>query len=210
MTKYQKMFYDIKHTSDYKTVGEDIDYKVIVDDEAKEIILQFEESDSRQDWKHNFMFLPWILKLDGKVVWTTHGYACAYSSAKDEPMNDFMKAVSEHGDYKWSIRGWSFGSAMAKIAVRHFHILTKLRIDEEVTYGDVKCWLNPFSFLNARKWCCDIKEFASVNDFVTWQVPFFSRTNKCKVGGKFHIKDILRTEYNHTHYEEYDYSEYEG
>ena len=42
MTKYQKMFYDIKHTSDYKTVGEDIDYKVIVDDEAKEIIFQFE------------------------------------------------------------------------------------------------------------------------------------------------------------------------
>lgn len=49
MTRYQKIFKDIKETSDYKTVGEDIDYKIVVDDERREVILQFEESDSRQD-----------------------------------------------------------------------------------------------------------------------------------------------------------------
>ena len=80
MTRYQKIFKDIKETSDYKTVGEDIDYKIIIDDVNREVILQFEESDSRQDWKHNLMFIPWILNLDGHKVLTTHGYACAYKS----------------------------------------------------------------------------------------------------------------------------------
>ena len=35
MTYYQQLFYEIKHTRDYKTVGEDIQYKIIVDDEKK-------------------------------------------------------------------------------------------------------------------------------------------------------------------------------
>ena len=209
MNKYQKMFYDIKNTSDYKTVGEDIDYKVIVDDEAKEVVLQFEESDSRQDWKHNFMFLPWLLKLEDRYVITTHGYACAYSSAKGEPMTDFLEKIAEHIDYKCCIRGWSFGSAMAKIATRHFYIKTNLSLDEEVTFGDVKCWFNPFAFLLSRKWCKDRKEFVTVNDFVTWQVPFFVRTRKCEVGDRFSFKKIFNTEYMHTHYEEYNYSKYE-
>ena len=35
MTKFQQMFYDIKNTRDYKTVGEDIDYKVWADHEKR-------------------------------------------------------------------------------------------------------------------------------------------------------------------------------
>lgn len=59
MTKYQKLFYEIKKTNDYKTVG-------------------------------------------------------------NIPIDEFDKATSDYWNYKWIIRGWSFGSAMAKIAERHF------------------------------------------------------------------------------------------
>lgn len=209
MTKYQKAFYDIKNFGDYDVVGEDIDYKVIVDNEAKEVILQFEESDSREDWKHNFMFLPWLLKLDGKYVITTHGYACAYKSACDLPLNEFCKAVEEHKDYSKTIRGWSFGSAMAKIALRHYYIRNKEAVDECYTYGDVKCWLNPFIHILSDKYAVLIHNFVTANDFVTWQVPFYWRMNKAKTGAGFKLKEILKTEYYHTHYEEYDYSDYE-
>ena len=40
MTKFQQMFYDIKNTRDYKTVGEDIDYKVWADYEKRKIVIQ--------------------------------------------------------------------------------------------------------------------------------------------------------------------------
>ena len=35
MTEEQQKFYDIKNFSDYKVVGEDIDYTIIVDDTKK-------------------------------------------------------------------------------------------------------------------------------------------------------------------------------
>ena len=49
MTKFQKMFYDIKNTRDYKTIGENIDYKVWVEHENRKIIMQFEESNGTID-----------------------------------------------------------------------------------------------------------------------------------------------------------------
>ena len=227
MTPEQQKFYDIKNTSDYQVVGEDIDYKVFVDAEKKEIVLLFKESDSREDWKHNFQFLPWPLKLTGKgvklmneritdkgkIVWTTRGYACAYKSTNAVPVQELLEQSAKHLDYDIVIRGWSFGSAMAKIAARHliylFHAFRpKYTIDELTTYGDVKCWANPF--YSAKKDCKRIREYVTANDLVTWAVPFYRRDTKCKVGPRFSICRLFQTEYNHTHYEEYDYSKYEG
>ena len=210
MTEEQKKFYDIKHTSDYRTVGEDVDYLVTVDQEKKEIILQFEESDSRTDWKNNFCFLPWPLKLDDKIVWTTRGYAKAYKSAGNIPIDEFEKATTDYSGYFFVIRGWSFGSAMAKIAARHFIIRTGKRckfLDELTTYGDVKCWLNPF--YSIKNHVVRLREYVCTNDLVTWCIPFFRRDKTCLVGGRLSIKKLFKTEYNHTHYEEYDYSGWE-
>ena len=89
MTKYQQIFYDIKNTRDYNIIGKNIDYKLIVDHKKKEIILQWEESRQNTDWLLNFLFIPCPLKLDKKYVWTTLGYALAYSSCKNEPMDLF-------------------------------------------------------------------------------------------------------------------------
>lgn len=206
MTPEQQKFYDIKHTSDYKVVGEDIDYKVFVDHEKKEVVLQFEESDSREDWKHNLQFLPWPIKLGDKWAWTTRGYAIAYKSTKDQPLYDLIntwwETRAEEMPYKLCIRGWSFGSAMAKIAARRAGI----QIDELTTYGDVKCWLNPFyKAKNVKR----LREYTTANDFVTWCVPFFHRERKCKVGPRFSIKEVLHSDRYHQNYEEYDYSKWE-
>jgi hypothetical protein len=213
MTPEQQKFYDIKHTSDYKTVGEDIDYKVFVDHDKKEVVLQFEESDSREDWIHNFQFLPWPLRLDDKIIWTSRGYACAYKSASDTPLFDWFAQYLriKEPDYKLCIRGWSFGSAMAKIAARHFTIMSGYKdwkvLDELTTYGDVKCWVNPFYSL--KKHVRVLHEYACINDGVTWCLPLYWRDKTSRVGPKFSIRDLFKSEYYHTHYEEYDYSKYE-
>lgn len=227
MTPEQEKFFYLKNYTDWDTAGEDVGYKVFVDHGPKEVVLQFQESNSREDWKHNLQLLPWPLKLTGngvktgskgakdkgKIVWTTRGYACAYKSTQGKPVQEFLEEASRHLDYKLVIRGWSFGSAMAKIAARHIIFLFEelhpdYTIDELTTYGDVKCWANPF--YSSKKHCKQIREYVNDNDMVTWCEPFYRRDTKNKVGPRFSFKEVIRSEYHHTHYEEYDYSKYEG
>ncbi len=207
--KDQDVFYHLKYTYDYEVVGDDLDFKIIVNNEDKEIILQYEETDSEQDWKNNYRFLIWPLNLDGKIIWTTHGYARVYKSAQNIPIDTFCRFIDFYPDYKIIIRGWSFGSAMAKITARHFVIRTggEVLIDELTTFGDVRCWLNPFFSL--KKYCKRIREYVTSNDMITWCVPFYSRDVTCKVGDKFSLKRLKNSENYHTHYEDYDYSKWE-
>ncbi len=207
--KDQDVFYHLKYTYDYEVVGDDLDFKIIVNNEDKEIILQYEETDSEQDWKNNYRFLIWPLNLDGKIIWTTHGYARVYKSAQNIPIDTFCRFIDFYPDYKIIIRGWSFGSAMAKITARHFVIRTggEVLIDELTTFGDVRCWVNPFFSL--KKYCKRIREYVTSNDMITWCVPFYSRDVTCKVGDKFSLKRLKNSENYHTHYEDYDYSKWE-
>lgn len=210
MTEEQKKFVDIKHYSDYKTIGLDVDYAVIVDAEKKEVILQFEESDSRIDWLNNFLFIPWPLKLAGKTVWTTLGYARAYKSTHGKPVEEFILECCDHPDYSRIIRGWSFGSAMAKIASRHFVTSQKhcsVKLDELTTYGDVKCWVNPIC--RYTKQIKRVREYTTSNDLVTWCVPFYHRDKANKVGPRLSLRELFKTEQYHTHYELYDYTKWE-
>ena len=209
MSPEQKKFYLLKKTRDYEVIGKDLDYKIMVNDEAKEVIIQFEESDSDEDWKNNYLFFPWPLKLDNKIVWTTYGYAKVYKSAQNIPFNEFYKQIEEHPDYKILIWGWSIGSAMAKITARHFEIRTggKKKIDELTTWGDVKCWYNPF--YSVKKRCVRIREYVNINDLVTWCIPICRRDVTCRVGDKYSFKKSLNSEYYHLNYHECDYSKWE-
>ena len=208
MTEEQKKFYCIKYTYDYEVIGRDLDYKIMVNDETKQVIIQFEETDSKEDWVNNYLFIPWPLKLDNKIVWTTLGYARVYKSAKDIPFNDFYKQIQEHPDYQIVIWGWSFGSAMAKIVARHFSIRTngKVLIDELTTFGDVKCWYNPF--YSVKKNCKKIREYVQSNDMITWCIPICRRDINCRVGDRFDLRKLKNSENYHISYENCDYSEW--
>ena len=111
-------------------------------------------------------------------------------------------------EYTRIIRGWSFGSAMAKIAARHFVTrYAHVALDELTTFGDVKCWLNPFN--THTKKIRRVREYITPNDMVTWCVPFFHRDRTNKVGPALRLRELIHTEQYHTHYEEYDYSKWE-
>lgn len=195
-------FIEIKKYKGYRKIGNDLDYIVIINHEEKTVILQFEESTTKTDWKNNFSFLPARLKIGKSYIWTTHGYKRAYD---DSPVSEFERSCINYPDYKRIIRGWSFGSAMAKIAAVQF-TQSGASLDELTTFGDVKCFLNPFIKLKNIK---RIRQYVTPNDFVTWCVPFYHRTNKCTVGDKFSFKKIFKTEYYHTNYDKYDYSDFE-
>lgn len=209
MTEEQRKFYYIKRTSDYEVIGEDLDYKIMVNHDSKEVIIQFEESDSNEDWRNNCLVFPWPLKLDNKVVWTTYGYAKIYKSAENIPIDQFMEQIEKYPDYKVVIWGWSLGSAMAKIIARHLIIRSggKIQIDELTTYGDVKCWYNPFFSL--KKNVVRIREYVTWNDTITGCIPICRRDKTCRVGEKWSARKSKDVEYYHTHYYEYDYSMWE-
>lgn len=205
-SKEQQLFIDIKTTKGFLEIGDDLDYKITVNDETKEVILLFEHTNGNEDWHNNYLFFAWPLNLDGHIVWTSYGYAKMYKSANNVPFDEFYRLTEEHPDYKVVIRGWSLGSAMAKIAARHFSYRApkgKL-IDELTTYGDVKCWYN--LFYSVKKHCKNIREYVNVNDYITWFLPFCRRDVKNKVGAKFSFKEVKRADYLHEHYEEFDYS----
>lgn len=219
MTKEQQRFYDVKHYSDYTTVGGNIDFAIIIDDSEKKVILQFEESENfdphkkdffHQDWVENFLFIPWLVKLDNKHIWTTLGYAMGYKSTQDIPINAWFKECLKRPDYMRVIQGYSFGSAMAKLSAIHHKIRTGEKVAELWTWGDVKCLLNPFKKWQnyAEKCQC----YACPNDGVTRCVPFFSRfwNSKRKVGPSFNLfKMLFHTSDYHADYDLYDYSKYE-
>ena len=207
-TKTQQLFYRIKRTRDYMVIGEDLDYKIMVDHEAKKVIIQFEETDSDEDWHNNYLICPWPLKLDGHVIWTTYGYAKIYKSADDVPIDEFCELLEQYPDYKAVIHGWSLGSAMAKLLARHYIIRSPkgTKIDEFITFGDVKCWFNPFYSL--KKNCVEIREYVNSNDMITWCIPFYRRDVKCRVGDRFNFSKLKNSQYYHTHYEECDFSKW--
>ncbi len=210
MTIEQEKFNRIKTDSDYNVCGYDVDFKVYTDDEKKEVVLQYKESDSKLDWLFNLLFIPFPLVLRSdykkKIVWTSLGYAIAYKSTDNIPMIRLMQAALKAPHvYRIVIRGWSFGSVMAKITDRNMEIYSLYPVDELTTFGDVKCWVNPFYKSKARM----VHEYTTSNDTVTWCVPFYFRDKKCKVGPKFSIREMFRSEYYHTHYEDFDYTEYE-
>ena len=205
----QQKFYDIKKTRDYKEIGEYLDFKVTVDDEAKEIIVLYEESIDDEDYNNQKYVFPWPLKLDDKTIWTTYGYAKIYKSSMNIPIDIAWREWENHPDYKLIMRGWSLGSVMAKITARHFLIRAPegTMIDELTTFGDIKCWLNPFFSL--KKDCVKIREYTNINDVITWLFLFYRRDVKNRVGGKLQFKKLFDCEYVHTHYEECDFSKWE-
>lgn len=208
LTREQRLFYGIKYTYDYDVIGADLDYKVTIDHEAKTVTIQFEETDSDEDWKNNYLFFPWPLKLDNKIIWTTYGYAKIYKSAKNVPIDRFSELLERYPDYQSIILGWSLGSAMAKILGRHYIIRSPkgTKIDQFTTYGDVKCWYNPFYSL--KKHCVRIREYVNSNDMITWCIPFCRRDVKCRVGDRWNLGKLKNSQYYHTHYEDCDFTKW--
>ena len=158
--------------------------QITVDDEAKEIIVLYEESIDDEDYNNQKYVFPWPLKLDDKTIWTTYGYAKIYKSSMNIPIDIAWREWENHPDYKLIMRGWSLGSVMAKITARHFLIRAPegTKIDELTTFGDIKCWLNPFFSL--KKDCVKIREYTNINDVITWLFLFYRRDVKNRVGGK--------------------------
>ena len=121
--KYSELFKFIKSFNGWIKIGDDVDYKVIVDDNGKIVYLLFKETDSKRDWRNNFAFTCVMYK--NKLMRIHRGYARAYLSCNDKIMSEFISKVKEHPDYTPVISGWSYGGAISILAAEDFNFRTR-------------------------------------------------------------------------------------
>ena len=86
--KYSELFKFMKNSDDWIEIGDDVDYKIIVDDNDKIVYLLFKKSDSKRDWQNNFAFTCVMYK--NKLMKIHRGYARAYLSCNDVIISEFI------------------------------------------------------------------------------------------------------------------------
>lgn len=206
--------------NNYIHTGDHIDYYVWVDDIGKAVVLVFQESDGKYDWKHNFQFAVKPYKHQKSVIKAHRGFVNTYKSANDEIMNAFIKEVVAHPTYDNIICGWSMGGALSHLAAEDFNFRT--RTDKEDPNTGKKAILVTFGAplvlwgKKTRKYFAECVagayNFSHIRDIVTC-VPFYhwgyKVINKIKIAlNEKNIFLFFNPWHCHTNYNKEEY--YEG
>lgn len=132
---YDKIFQLIKDLNYHKS-GEDCDWNIIrvhdIKDNKDCYCVVFQETDSKEDWFHNFNFLPCPTRA--YKGWKHHliyhkGFFKEYQSARDE-IKKFLSPLLQDlaneqscdiHELKLYVTGWSLGASIAPIALEDFY-----------------------------------------------------------------------------------------
>lgn len=187
--------------SQFKKVGNDVDYSILIKD--REIYLIFKESNSKEDWIHNFNFPTKPYKNQEGKFFVHKGFAETYKSANDIIMKELIDIVDKYL-YPVTITGYSFGGAMAQLAAEDFCYRTKVH-PKLVTFGSPKILFGEKSknhFLNS---CFSVKQWADTNDIVTMVIPWYKELNVTRLGDKVSIKELCNPQVHHQSYKKEDF-----
>lgn len=155
----------------FNTSGDDVDWCVRVDDADRKVWLIFKESDSKKDWQNNFRFPVKVYKNQQSCLKVASGWGDAWKSCNDEVMEAFIKATKKYPEYFPVICGWSYGGAIALLALEDFHFRTN-KLAVLVTFGAPKpLWGRKTQDYVSS--CCLIgRQYSHIDDLVTLLPPF--------------------------------------
>ena len=218
--------YNLIKDLDYHKSGEDCDWNIIrvhdIKDDKDCYCVVFQETTTKEDWKHNFDFFPRPIKAykgwKNRLVYHD-GFYKEYKSARDEIkaylsplLQDLATEQSCYiNELKLYVIGWSLGGSIAPIALEDFYEIYTIKPTLIIYEG-----ANPCESLHTRNYlmkCMNTDEsiaFVYSNDFVPRCAPFFGKKlkniiyylndHKCKFPFYF-IKKIISfitdTEYYH-------------
>ncbi len=195
----------IKHTrhSDYIASGDDVQWRVWVDDKEEVVRLIFEESSGKVDWKNNLKFPVKLYKKQKSCLKVAKGWGDAYKSCNDEIMAKFIAEVFSHEDYKIEICGWSYGGAMSLLAAEDFHYRTTYKANV-ITFGAPKPLWGKKTQNYVRSCVNEVKQYTHVNDCVPLMPPLpgYKRLVTNKIGGKTDFFKLFAPDVYHCIYGE--------
>lgn len=172
----------------YVKSGFELDWKIEVDDEEKVIRLLFQPSKSIKDWIVNILgYLP-ILKLPYFFTW---GWKTVFDSCKALILEELIREINTHRDYRVEISGHSYGGAMSIIAGLELNKVTQLKPDV-ITFGSPMPLFLFWSKLIAKHNLGVIKQYAHWSDIVTYLPPVlgFHQLKTIRIG-KFSFKGLF-------------------
>lgn len=184
--------------------GESGNYAIELDEENRRMYVLFEESIGKEDWKHNFQFLPIPVKpyKDMKKVWFAHrGFIKVYKSIRDDLMLLFKETYKNNDIKTIVIAGWSHGGALAQLFLEDLDF-NKMTISSGVslyTFG------SPRPFYSKKKVehladRFDCLNYENGSDIVPKLPPFAYTINTVHIGELFRLLKIGKTIDYHTDY----------
>lgn len=187
----------------YQKAGMDVDYAIRVDEQEKTICLLFQGSSSETDWKNNFRFPKKPYKQAEKTLYYAGGWCDAWKSCNDQIMKELIKLYVICSDWKVLILGYSYGGAMALLAAEDFYFRTHIK-PSVITFGAPKPLWGKKTAEYVRGCCNYVKQYANVNDVVTYcpPIPGYHRIRTDKVGKPFKLKNLFNPWQYHQMYGE--------
>lgn len=195
MLDKNELFNRIVNISEWKTVGDDVQYSIFLDDNF--CYLVFQQTVSKRDWLNNFNFPVKLYKNQESCLLVARGWGDAYKSCNDEIMKDFISKLNGKIPV---ICGWSYGGAMAVIASEDFYYRTKIK-SVVITFGAPK----PLFGIKSKKYVTSCVrytvQYSHRSDVVTLLPPLlgYKRINSVWVG-KFNIINLFKPYFYHCLY----------
>ncbi|NLL99997.1 MAG: hypothetical protein GX220_00885 [Treponema sp.] len=186
-------------TTQYITVGDDVQYYIETDKKNKRIYLIFQETKSKRDWQNNFNFASKLYKKQTSIMRVHRGFGNAWKSCNDEIMKNYIAECNLVKKYQPTIIGWSYGGAITQLACEDFFYRTKQKCDV-VTFGSPKIFGNNKSKMYVYSCCKSVTQYADNNDIITYCVPYMKDLNTFYLGEKFSLRKIFNPHFYHKRY----------
>jgi hypothetical protein len=201
LSKPWEIFQMIRNTK-YQTSGDDVDWAVHVDHDSHTVWLLFKETNSKRDWQNNFKFPAKVYKNQESCLKVASGWGSAWKSCNEIIMSAFIKALEEHTNYSPAISGWSYGGAIALLALEDFYYRKK-RFAHLITFGAPKPLWGKKTQEYVRGCGFIVKQYTHINDIVPLLPPFigYHRLNTELCGkGRRSITKLIHPEIYHCEY----------
>lgn len=183
--------------ADYITSGLDVDWTLTYDELTGDPNLLFQGSTSKEDWLHNFQFLPKAIKPYKNMIkpWYAHkGFVNMYQSVRD----DILAAAAVCGSKTIHVAGHSQGGAIAQLCAEDLAYFGYK--SDCVTFGSPKVFYGKEAKYHLRNFKIQATNYENGSDIVPTLPPFAFSINPVHVGEPFRIVNVLKAADYHMGY----------
>lgn len=204
--KYRSGLFKIEH---------EVNYEIHYEEDRDVIQINFQCTNGFTDWIANiFEFSSRYYKaidFEGEPLQLRvhHGWANMYIAVKHEVREGWKELHALHPEAATEIVGWSLGAGIACLSAQDLNYNFGVK-PYLYTFGSVR----PFKYTHLNKertlryfseLCTECKNFADVNDLISYLPPFrgFTMINRVDVGtdGKRSFIKLMHPIKYHTHYD---------